>query len=66
MNNKDLKPCPFCGGRAHIKTKAWDVFTYGAFIECVDCGARTEIVEPSCDYAAVDKAAELWNKRVKG
>ena len=60
-----LKPCPFCGGEACIKIKSFDVFTHGAIVECNKCFARTMLVVPSMDYAAKDKAAELWNRRVE-
>lgn len=65
MNSEiKLKPCPFCGGSGHIIIKTWDIFTHGAIVECNDCGARTRLVEPDCNYAARDKAVELWNKRI--
>lgn len=60
-----LKPCPFCGGEAYIKIKSFDVFIHGAVVECSKCKARTKLVEPSMDYTAKDKAAELWNRRVE-
>lgn len=44
MNN--LKPCPFCGGMAHIKREIhtiamWDgIETVNCCVECWGCGAR--------------------------
>lgn len=67
MDGKDLRNCPFCGGKAHLETwkmtpyerlhfggYAW----YGVF--CDNCGASG----PDCtdEY----EAKSLWNTRVKG
>ena len=65
MSDTKLKPCPFCGGTGHVIIKTWDLFTHGALVECEGCGARTVLVEPSCEYTAKDKAVELWNARIK-
>lgn len=65
MSDTKLKPCPFCGGSGHVIIKTWDIFTHGALVECEECGARTMLVEPSCEYAAKDRAVELWNQRVE-
>lgn len=42
----ELKPCPFCGGRAEIKTDSNGVDYYGLFsqlhsVVCTKCGATT-------------------------
>lgn len=55
----DLKPCPFCGGKASM--------AYWAQVSCVvcqKCGAMGAMVSDS--YEAGDgkeKAAEAWNRR---
>ena len=56
-----LKPCPFCGGKAKLLLKSFDIFNAGAYIMCEKCGARTILVtrKPSNK-----KAVELWNRRV--
>lgn len=47
----DLKPCPFCGGRAEWQTDTGPMDEgYWEYIECQNCGAKHE----------VDK----WNTRV--
>lgn len=62
--SEELKPCPFCGGKAvievvephkHIICKM-PVYKGGAFIECTECGCaisgETEI-----------EVTEKWNRR---
>ena len=53
-----LKPCPFCGGMAHIvqymqPKEEWRIM-------CMDCSARFG------RYAGLDKkeAIKAWNRRV--
>ena len=64
MNDEELKPCPFCGGNAIVKVKTFDVFNAAAWIECDRCHARTDLVEASVNYTAVERAKEYWNRRV--
>lgn len=47
--NKELKPCPFCGGKPQ--------YDKSYIIRCHDCGA--EVIEESVDKNVKDK----WNKR---
>lgn len=63
-NEYDLKPCPFCGGKAKFKTTHLDS-TLSALVECSDCECRTIPIKWSLDYAAKEKAAELWNRRIE-
>ena len=64
MNKIELKPCPFCGGKARVVIKSFDVFMNGAFVICEKCGARTDLIETNAEYSAKDRAVEYWNKRV--
>ena len=49
----ELKPCPFCGGRA--KMYNWGVWG----VRCTDCGAGS-------DWDIEEhKAIEAWNRRVE-
>lgn len=60
---KELKPCPFCGGKKLVITNCEDLDTYGNnYNICCDfnqggCGA-------SSGYrSSIKEAVELWNKR---
>lgn len=48
----ELKPCPFCGGRAKLNgfTRFW--------VQCEQCEANTRM------HWSMDGAEELWNNRV--
>jgi len=53
MNKKrDIKPCPFCGGKAKVGLIVTTV-------NCLECGARAG------EYNTGYKAIEEWNKRVE-
>lgn len=57
----ELKPCPFCGGRAISKVDhnyASERFTY--FVTCAICG-----IETKRDYRTKYHAIEAWNMRVQ-
>lgn len=59
--NSELETCPFCGGKAYIKS--W--LPYDGYqgestkyrVTCKDCNARTDDVDTK------QRAIELWNKR---
>ena len=57
----ELKPCPFCGGRARINTGEFCtgtekvIKTYGAY--CIKCSARIGM-----HYSESDACNE-WNRR---
>jgi Lar family restriction alleviation protein len=50
----ELKPCPFCGGKAEMKG------VVVAYVKCSNCKAET-----GC-YEKEDEAAGAWNRRVGG
>lgn len=52
MKNKELLPCPFCGGEAEIHPAH-----YGCFVECNDCDAATRVERLESD------AIKRWNTR---
>lgn len=62
MAEKELKPCPFCGGKAEMVTEYSDPFECGGVIYCVDCGAKIEF---GCGGEVRLNAVEAWNRRVK-
>lgn len=55
----ELKPCPFCGGKAKMKA-SWSASVY---VECMSCFAQAMHFLPAADYCADDRAAEAWNRR---
>lgn len=56
--NKELKPCPFCGGK--VKKNIAPFYKTVMFV-CENCGADT------CFYGAEyePKATEAWNRRTE-
>ncbi len=56
----ELKPCPFCGGKANLKEK----YIHGVanrknyWVVCTNCQIRIQ------DRNSVEKAIEQWNRRV--
>lgn len=57
MREMELKPCPFCGGKAEIvRTENWEKFRF--YATCLDCG-----VETPRTARTVTEAAKKWNRR---
>lgn len=52
----ELKPCPFCGGKAELFTEE-DKY-YKHMVACVKCGARTP--KEHIDAIAISD----WNRRM--
>ena len=55
----ELKPCPFCGGRAKILATPSINLMPHYFATCLSCGAEMPRV-----YRTKEAAAEPWNRRV--
>ena len=51
MSNKELLPCPFCGGETKIDNRG----QYGYGIVCISCGAK------SPDFQTETNAIKSWN-----
>lgn len=61
----ELKPCPFCGGEASLSEGRKNSMPH-AYVECLECGASSDISEkPVLKYNtdSVDEVIEKWNKR---
>ena len=57
----ELKPCPFCGGKALL---SHDHAGIGAsYIRCEKCGLESIRFVKSFEIASDDKAVEFWNRR---
>ena len=56
----ELKPCPFCGGKANCYDFAWMVESNKDWtVECTNCGA---IIPP---YGIKEESIEAWNRRTR-
>lgn len=49
----ELKPCPFCGGNAHVRRRL-----PGFQTQCFECGCGTDTRYQTPEYAAT-----AWNRR---
>ena len=51
--SKELKPCPFCGGKAKLHKPLYEWY----FVRCEQCLIRTN------EYLESTKAIAIWNRR---
>ena len=59
---EELKPCPFCGGKALL---SHDYEGNGAsYVRCEKCGLESIRFFKSFAHASDDKAVEFCNRRV--
>ena len=69
----ELKPCPFCGGKAELKRKQFaEDASEAAWIECKNCGAASAIfsiglhrIPPraKADDNCFKVVMDVWNER---
>lgn len=68
MAERELKPCPFCGGEARLKHGKYNLLgIYGteeterkwSCVWCIKCG----IEQPIRKYVTAEQAIEYWNMR---
>lgn len=61
---EELKPCPFCGGKAEIGTYIYDRESSicGGFVECTMCGISYNVGVSSQDLIERE-LTNLWNTR---
>lgn len=52
---EEVKPCPFCGGAAELKSAIYGGDTF--FVVCHACEIRTFL------FASPAKAVRVWNRR---
>lgn len=57
MKELELKPCPFCGGKAIKSAFSWGNIDDEYTIQCTVCGIRTTV-------SKLEEAIKLWNRRV--
>lgn len=57
--NDNLKPCPFCGGKAELVD--YGLMGRMKVVQCLVCGARTRTFDPKVTRG---NAIEAWNRRV--
>lgn len=60
----DLKPCPFCGGKAYLFVNE------GVRVICPKCGATTKCLVDAMTSEgvagnAIQSVIEAWNRRVE-
>lgn len=55
----ELKPCPFCGGRARLLVNG------GVRVICTRCYVSTMVLKDELEYGsnAVESSIEAWNRR---
>lgn len=71
MSDK-LKPCPFCGGEAHVVIGEYAAFEDGYAVQCDNCcltfgayGRLGETYQWSCIYPTETEAVSAWNARAE-
>ncbi|EEO27131.1 Lar family restriction alleviation protein [Oxalobacter paraformigenes] len=65
MKKPKLKPCPFCGGKAHVNTDTNWQFDFEARVFCANCeNVEFSAISEESPEDAENLAIETWNTRV--
>ena len=59
MLNTELKPCPFCGGKAELRRLSVQG-RWSRYVRCPQCWASTDLRDDD------EAAAACWNRRYGG
>ena len=68
--DNQLKSCPFCGGKGHLRKKNRTMIDgktrKNCYVYCVECDARGKryLEDELNSREAREKAIEAWNRRV--
>lgn len=72
MARAELKPCPHCGGEAHLQGVGYvgPADVYDVYVECSACYARGEtmdvdLTENGDEDGAAEDAIRTWNTRAR-
>ena len=57
----ELKPCPFCGGKASLRHK--HAGSGESYVQCEKCGLESIRFIKSFECSSDDRAVEFWNRR---
>ena len=55
---EDLKPCPWCGGKAYVQPIG--IFFKKYYIDC-DCALGCPVMPKTWSYSSEDVAVQHWN-----
>lgn len=62
---EELKPCPFCGGPAELRTADNVHYSFGVRIMCEPCGADITYEGSDLDsFGIKSRCIAAWNRRV--
>ena len=68
MEHKELKPCPFCGGKAEIRFQPLYTFE-GVRVRCTECSSSSRFISFDCNISkerAINDVIDMWNRRANG
>lgn len=63
MSNTELKPCPFCGGKAKTAYAINDYNRWGVY--CKECGCTVDVEDWKGVEDTEENAIAAWNRRAK-